>query len=30
MKLWQIALRNVAWRHHVLLVPAPGTTGGDA
>ena len=21
MKLWRIALRNVAWRHHVL--PAP-------
>ena len=29
MKLWRIALRNVAWRHHVLL-PAPGTAGGDA
>ena len=30
MKLWRIALRNVAWRHHVLPAPAPGTAGGGA
>ena len=30
MKLWRIALRNVARRHHLRLMPAPGTAGGEA
>ena len=30
MKLWRIALRNVARRHHLRLMSAPGTAGGDA